>query len=116
MCYLYSLIVISQYALFFHFWLQIIDWFCKICHDDIGTLIDSPPSIKFSLFKFFTNRGILQTAIGYSILTLLNIFSYAKFNINSRSAIEGEKILNEQQIILCGKNEMVIFIIFGISL
>jgi len=40
-------------------------------------------------------------------LSLIDIFNYAKCNFNSRSAVEGEQILKGQQIILCGKIEMV---------
>lgn len=38
-------------------------------------------------------------------LSLIDIFTYAKCNFNSRSAVEGEQILKGQQIILCGKIE-----------
>lgn len=40
-------------------------------------------------------------------LSLIDIFTYAKCNFNSRSAVEGEQILKGQQIILCGKIEKV---------
>jgi len=40
-------------------------------------------------------------------LSLIDIFNYANCNFNSRSAVEGEQILKGQQIILCGKIEMV---------
>uniref|UniRef100_A0A2S2NLW6 SWIM-type domain-containing protein n=1 Tax=Schizaphis graminum TaxID=13262 RepID=A0A2S2NLW6_SCHGA len=37
------------------------------------------------------------------LLTLNTIFAYAKCTISSRNLIEGEQVLNSNQVILCGK-------------
>ncbi|XP_015379449.1 PREDICTED: uncharacterized protein LOC107173427 [Diuraphis noxia] len=39
-------------------------------------------------------------------LSLVDVFTYAKCDVSSRSAIEGKQILMDCQIIVCGKIEM----------
>lgn len=58
------------------------------------------PYLITSIFKF--------TIIGLMSLSLVDVFTYAKCDFSSRSAIEGDQILMGRQIIVCGKIEMVI--------